>query len=192
MTEPAPASRNWLGRNSPSPWTRGERFKRALWLLVETLLFRPTPRTCHRWRVWLLSVFGAKIDEPSTVRVFPNARIHFPWKLELRRNCMVGPGVLIYNLDRVTIGAGANLSRNIHVCAGSHDFNRWSMPLVTAPIAIGDNVWIATDCFIGPGVTIGELCVVGARSVVVDDLPARKICVGHPCRPVKDRVEPAG
>jgi putative colanic acid biosynthesis acetyltransferase WcaF len=105
---------------------------------------------------------------------------------------MVGPRVIVYNLDRVTIGAGANLSRNIHVCAGSHDFDRWNMPLVTAPITIGDNVWIATDCFIGPGVNIGELSVVGARSVVVDDLPARKVCVGHPCRPVKDRVEPAG
>jgi putative colanic acid biosynthesis acetyltransferase WcaF len=142
--------------------------------------------------VWLLGVFGATIDEPSSVRVFPSARVYFPWKLELRRHCMVGPSVIVYNLDRVTIGAGANLSRNIHVCAGSHDFNRWNMPLVTGPITIGENVWIATDCFIGPGVNIGELSVVGARSVVVEDLPARKICVGHPCRPVKDRVEPAG
>ena len=192
MTERAPTPQNWLGRNSPPPWSVGERFKRAMWLFVETLLYRPSPRAFHAWRVSLLGLFGAAIEEPSTVRVFPSARVHFPWKLELRRNSMVGPGVLLYNLDRVTVGAGANLSRNIHVCAGSHDFNRWSMPLVTAPVEIGANVWIATDCFIGPGVTIGELCVVGARSVVVDDLPARKICVGNPCRPVKDRVEPAG
>jgi putative colanic acid biosynthesis acetyltransferase WcaF len=160
------ASNNWLGENSPAPWTRGERFKRALWLAVETLLYRPTPRGWHRWRVWLLGLFGTKIEVPATVRVFPSARIYFPWKLELRGHCMVGPRVVVYNLDRVTIGAGANLSRNIHVCAGSHDFNKWSMPLVTAPVAIGANVWIATDCFIGPGVTIGELSVVGERSVV--------------------------
>lgn len=184
------APQHWLGRNSPAPWTRGERFKRALWLIVETMLFRPTPRACHRWRVWLLGLFGAKVEEPSTVRVFPSARVYFPWKLDLRRHCMVGPCVRIYNLDRVTVGAGANLSRHIHVCAGSHDFNKWSMPLVAAPVSIGANVWIATDCFIGPGVTIGELSVVGARSVVVDDLPAVRICVGHPCRPVKDRAEP--
>ena len=190
MTEAAPIPRNWLGRNSPPPWSGRERFKRALWVVVETLLCRPTPRGWHRWRVWLLGMFGARIEAPSTVRVFPGARIHFPWKLELRRHCMLGPEVNIYNLDRVTVGAGSNLSRNIHVCAGSHDFNRWSMPLTTAPIAIGENVWIATDCFIGPGVTIGDLCVVGARSVVVDDLPPRKICVGNPCRPVKDRMEP--
>jgi putative colanic acid biosynthesis acetyltransferase WcaF len=39
-------------------------------------------------------------------------------------------------------------------------------------------------------VTVGELCVVGARSVVVRDLPPRKICVGQPCRPVRDRAAP--
>jgi len=192
MTEPAPAPKNWLGENSPPPWTRGERFRRALWLIVETVFFRLSPRGCFRWRAWLLARFGASIEQPATVRVSPSARIYFPWKLELKRHCMVGPGVILYNLDRVTIGAGANLSRNIHVCTGSHDFNRWAMPLITAPVAIGENVWIATDCFIGPGVSIGNLSVVGARSVVVDDLPAGKICVGHPCRPVKDRAEPAG
>ena len=192
MSEPTPAPANWLGKNSPPPWTRGERIRRAMWLIVEALFFRLSPRFCFRWRNWLLARFGARIEEPATVRVFPSARIYFPWKLELRRHSMVGPNVVLYNLDRVTIGAGANLSRNIHVCAGSHDFNRWDMPLVTAPVHIGENVWIATDCFIGPGVTIGNLSVVGARSVVVDDLPSGKICVGHPCRPVKDRSEPAG
>ena len=61
---------------------------------------------------------------------------------------------------------------------------------MTAPIVIGENVWLAADVFVGPGVTIGELAVVGARSVVVRDLPARKICVGNPCRAAKDRPEP--
>jgi putative colanic acid biosynthesis acetyltransferase WcaF len=39
-------------------------------------------------------------------------------------------------------------------------------------------------------VTVGALSVVGARSVVMKDLPAKKICFGHPCRPVRDRDEP--
>jgi putative colanic acid biosynthesis acetyltransferase WcaF len=64
------------------------------------------------------------------------------------------------------------------------------MPLVTAPIVIGDNAWLAADVFVGPGVTIGELSVVGARSVVVRDLPAHAVCVGQPCRPIRDRPSP--
>ena len=62
--------------------------------------------------------------------------------------------------------------------------------LVAKPITIGKNAWVAADVFVGPGVTIGELCVVGARSVVVRDLPPRMVCAGHPCRPLHERPEP--
>jgi putative colanic acid biosynthesis acetyltransferase WcaF len=65
------------------------------------------------------------------------------------------------------------------------------MPLVARPIIIGDNAWLGADVFVGPGVTVGELCVVGARSVVVKDLPPRMVCAGHPCRPIKERPEPS-
>jgi putative colanic acid biosynthesis acetyltransferase WcaF len=64
------------------------------------------------------------------------------------------------------------------------------MPLQAAPIHIGENVWVAADVYVGPGVTIGDFSVVGARSVVTGDLPAHMICLGHPCRPVKDRLDP--
>jgi putative colanic acid biosynthesis acetyltransferase WcaF len=64
------------------------------------------------------------------------------------------------------------------------------MPLITRPIVIGENAWLGADVFVGPGVTIGELCVVGARSVVVKDLPGRMVCAGNPCRPVKERIPP--
>jgi putative colanic acid biosynthesis acetyltransferase WcaF len=39
-------------------------------------------------------------------------------------------------------------------------------------------------------VTIGELAVIGARSVVVRDQPARMVCAGHPCRPLHPRPDP--
>jgi len=122
--------------------------------------------------------------------VFPTARVLFPWKLVLEPRSMVGPHVLLYNPAPITLLRGANVSQNCHLCSGTHDFRRWSMPLVAGPIAIGENTRLGADVFVGPGVTIGELCVVGARSVVVRDLPPRKICVGHPCRPIKDRPEP--
>jgi putative colanic acid biosynthesis acetyltransferase WcaF len=64
------------------------------------------------------------------------------------------------------------------------------MPLVAQPIVIGRNAWLGADVFVGPGVTVGELCVVGARSVVVNDLPARQVCVGSPCRAIRERSMP--
>lgn len=144
----------------------------------------------HRFRARLLRAFGATIPETKGVVVFPSVTVTFPANLSLEPHAMIGPNVTLYNLAPITVRRGANISQNCHLCAGTHDFSRWSMPLVTRPIDIGENAWLAADVFVGPGVTVGALCVVGARSVVVRDLPAAKICVGNPCRPVKERPSP--
>lgn len=180
----------YLGQGCVTPWPRREVLARWLWAFVQATVFRWSPRPLHGFRARLLVLFGADIREPGKVVVFPTAKITFPWKLSLAPRAMIGRGVIVYNLGRVTLERGANVSQNCHLCAGTHDFNRWDMPLVTAPIVIGENAWIAADVFVGPGVTVGELCVVGARSVVVRSLPPRMICVGHPCRPIKERAEP--
>lgn len=181
----------FLGQNSQTPYTRSENMNRLLWALVEATLFRWSPRPWHAFRARLLRIFGAQIPQPGEVVVFPSARITFPSNLSLASRSMIGPGVRIYNLAMVTLQRGANVSQFCHICAGTHDYTKWGMPLVATPISIGENAWIAADVFVGPGVSIGELCVVGARSVVVRDLPRGKVCVGNPCRPVKDRVPPS-
>lgn len=186
MSDPAP----YLGRNCVTPYPRGEVLRRWLWLFVQSTLFRWSPRPFHAWRAWLLRLFGADIPAPGQVVVFPTARVMFPWLLHLAPRSMVGPHVNLYNLAPVTLRFGANLSQHCHLCAGTHDFTRWEMPLVTKPIEIGPNAWLGADVFVGPGVTVGELCVVGARSVVVKDLPPRTICAGSPCRVLKPRPEP--
>ena len=164
---------------------------RWIWLFVQSTLFRWSPRPFHSFRAYLLRCFGATITAPGKVVIFPTAKVTFPWKLALEPRAMIGPNVVVYNLASITLHRGATVSQNCHLCAGTHNFMRWSMPLVAKPIVIGANVWLGADVFVGPGVAIGELSVVGARSVVVHDLPPRKICVGHPCRPIKDRPEPS-
>ena len=147
-----------------------------------------SPRPFHGFRAALLRLFGADITGP--VVIFPTARVMFPRNLSMAPRSMVGPYVNLYNLAPIRLEYGANLSQHCHLCAGTHDYTRWSMPLVTGPITVGRNAWLAADVFVGPGVTIGELCVVGARSVVMKDLPAHKVCAGSPCRPIKDRPAP--
>lgn len=181
----------YLGQGCVTPDPRGEVLLRLFWGVVQATLFRWSPRPWHAFRARLLRLFGADIPAPAQVVVFPTVRVMYPWRLRLEPRAMIGRHVIVYNLGPITLRRGATISQHCHLCAGTHDFTRWSMPLVTAPIVIGENAWLGADVFVGPGVTVGELCVVGARAVVVRDLPARKICVGHPCRPVKDRPEPA-
>ena len=180
----------YLGQNCVTPYPRREILRRWLWALVQATIFRWSPRPMHGFRTRLLRLFGANISEPSHVVVFPTAKVSYPWRLTLAPRSMVGPHVTLYNLGPITLQRGANLSQNCHLCAGTHDYNRWSMPLVTAPIIIGENAWLGADVFVGPGVTVGELCVVGARSVVVKNLPPRTVCAGSPCRPFKPRAVP--
>jgi putative colanic acid biosynthesis acetyltransferase WcaF len=181
----------YLGQGAVTPYPRREVLLRWIWAMVQATFFRWSPRPLHGFRAWLLRLFGATIPRPGQVVVFPTARIMFPWKLTLAPRSMLGPNVEVYNLARVSLARGANVSRHVYLCAGTHDYGRWSMPLVTAPILIGENAWIAADVYVGPGVTIGDLSIVGARSVVTGDLPPRMICMGHPCRPVKERPDPA-
>jgi putative colanic acid biosynthesis acetyltransferase WcaF len=184
----APSSH--LGQGNVNPYTRGEHLRRLAWSLVQATLFRCSPRPLHRWRLGLLRTFGAHISDPTGIKVYPTAEIIFPWKLTLEPHAVIGPHVRVYNLAPVTLRRGATLSQHTHLCAGTHDFLRWAMPLVVAPIIVEENAWLGADVFVGPGVTIGELTVVGARSVVVKDLPTRTVCAGNPCRPLRPRSEP--
>ncbi len=184
------ASTPHLGQGNLNPYTRAEHLRRLTWAMVQRTLFRWSPRPCHRWRVALLRAFGAQVPDSTGIKIYPTVDVSFPWKLTLESETLVGPHVRLYNLAPVTLRRGATLSQYTHLCAGTHDFMRWSMPLVVAPIVIGDNAWLGADVFVGPGITIGELAVVGARSVVVRDLPSRMVCAGNPCRPLRERQEP--
>jgi acetyltransferase-like isoleucine patch superfamily enzyme len=53
------------------------------------------------------------------------------------------------------------------------------------PVHIGRNVWIGFDACVLPGVTIGEGAVVGARSVVVEDVPPYTVAAGNPARVIR-------
>jgi acetyltransferase-like isoleucine patch superfamily enzyme len=58
------------------------------------------------------------------------------------------------------------------------------------PIRIERNVWIGFDSVVLPGVTIGEGSVVGARSVVIEDVPAYTVVAGNPGRVIRQLEKP--
>lgn len=62
----------------------------------------------------------------------------------------------------------------------------WFCKTRTAPVIIGDTVWIGGGAIILPGVTIGNNVVIGAGSVVTKDIPDNVIAVGNPCRVIKE------
>lgn len=154
---------------------------RVLWGLTWLLLFRPSPRPAHAWRCLLLMLFGAKLGR--RVHPYPSAKIWAPWNLVMGDDSCLSDHVDCYCVARILIGARTTISQYSFLCSASHDYRRRDLPLVVAPIVIGDDVWITADVFVAPGVTIADGVVVTARSSVFHDLPPWTVAGGCPAHP---------
>lgn len=157
-----------------------------LWMIVQGSLFAWSPQFLYGWRRFLLRLFGADIGEKVIVR--QSARITYPWKLKIGDFTWIGDNVVLYTWGDISIGHDTVISQNSYLCAAGHNFTTPSFDTFQKPITIGSQVWIATDVFVAPGVTIGDAAVIGARSTVLSDLPEAMICYGNPAKPIKPRV----
>ncbi|MEW6585781.1 MAG: putative colanic acid biosynthesis acetyltransferase [Nitrospirota bacterium] len=166
-------------------YTKAEMLRRILWGLVQPL-FRFSPRVFFSYRRLLLRLFGAKIGQE--VHIYNSAIIYVPWNLEIGDWSAIGEHAYIYNLGRVSIGEKVTISHRAHLCAGTHDYGKVDLPLLKPSIQIGNQSWICADAFIGPGVTVGEGAIVGARAVVLKDIDPWTVVAGNPAEPIKKRV----
>jgi putative colanic acid biosynthesis acetyltransferase WcaF len=140
------------------------RFARGVWGIVWLLLFRPSPRPLHAWRRLLLRLFGARLGRH--VNVYPGAKVWAPWALRVGNRVGIADGVTLYNMALLTIGDNCVISQGAHLCGGTHDVDSANFQLLAKPITLGNNVWICAEAFVGPGVTIADGCVLGARAVL--------------------------
>lgn len=161
-----------------------ERLGRALWRVCRPL-FAWSPAPLHGWRRGLLRAFGARIGRG--VAIYPSVEITQPWRLEIGDESAVGPGVVLYSLAEIRLGARVTVSQRAHLCAASRDHRRRDFRLERRPIRIGDDAWIAAEAFVGPGVSVGRGAVVAARAVAVRDVEAWVVVAGNPARPVSRR-----
>lgn len=161
------------------------RLSRLVWNFVYMLLFKYSPRPLHSWRSFLLRAFGGKIGRG--VHIYPKVKIWAPWNLIIHDEVGVADGVDLYSQGIITLGYRAIISQRAYLCTGTHDYTLKGHPLYTRPINIGPMVWVAAESFIGPGVTIGEGAIVGARAVVFKDVAPWEVVGGNPAKFIKNR-----
>ena len=87
--------------------------------------------------------------------------------------------------DDVMFAANVNLTDGFHGFENADEPYKYQRISRIAPIVIKRGCWIGQNTVILPGVTIGELSIIGANSVVTRDIPARCIAVGAPARVIK-------
>jgi acetyltransferase-like isoleucine patch superfamily enzyme/glycosyltransferase involved in cell wall biosynthesis len=168
-----------------SPWTFSQKAARVAWGSVQGTVFRLSPHNAYGWRAFLLKLFGARLGKG--VRVRRTVQIEIPWNLTIGDYSVVGDWAILYCLGPVTIGRFVTISQYAHLCAGTHETHTRRMELLRPPITIGDDVWVAADAFVGPGVTIGDRAILGARASAFKDIPADMVAVGNPAVPIKSR-----
>jgi len=186
MTEPLKSIDHLQSSQFVSPWPVSERLRRVLWEFCWFIFCGWTPKPANRWRLFWLGVFDAKIE--GTPFVHQRARIAVPWNLTLHDRSCLGDRANAYSLGQIEIGARAVVAQEAYLNTGSHDFSRPSMPLVVAKITIGEDAFVGARAFIMPGIKIGARAIVGACSVVTEDVPENVVAVGNPCRILRPRT----
>jgi putative colanic acid biosynthesis acetyltransferase WcaF len=167
-------------------FSRANRLYRLVWGIAWLVLAAWTPPPLHRWRCFVLRLFGARVGHE--VRLYGSARIWSPANLVLEDHAAIGPGAIVYSMGTIVIGNYAVISQGAHLCAGTHDVGDVHFQLLARPIHIGSRAWIAAEAFVGPGVTIGEGAVLGARGCAMRDLQPWTIYSGNPAQIIRSRV----
>lgn len=167
--------------------SRREKAMRALWQVVYAFFFATARGPLFKgWRRSLLRAFGAEIG--TGCRIEATCRVWLPKNLRMGDYSCLAGGVDCYNVASITIGNYSTVSQRSFLCTASHATDTLALPLIFAPIIIGDHAWICAEAFVGPGVKVGEGAVLGARGVATSDLGPWSIHAGIPARRISERV----
>lgn len=185
MSDPTESLRlDFRGNRAARKYSRSEQMWRVAWIFG-CWLVRLSPRPCFAFRRAVLRLFGATVG--AHVHVYPTTHLYLPWNVEIGDWSALGENVLVYSLGKVRIGSHVTVSYRSHLCAGTHDFSDPALPLIKPPISLEDGVWIGTEAFIGPGVTVQAGAIIGARAVVVKSVEPMLIVAGNPARVIGRR-----
>jgi acetyltransferase-like isoleucine patch superfamily enzyme len=140
---------------------------------------------------------GRKIAIGAGVLIYPDASLSVErgaWdvdgpRLTLADGVVLQSNVTITCAERIelapsaAIGANSLISDNDHTIDGTAE-SILGNPIVSTPIRIGRGVWVGHNCSIVRGASIGDFSVIGANSVVRNEIPPYSIAVGAPARVV--------
>lgn len=168
-----------------------EKLVQRLWEVIRVVLCYPTPFFMRRWRRFVTSIFANIYKRRANIHILAslarNCRVDYPWNVSIGEQSSIGNRAWVYALDKIVIGKNVCIGEDVRLLTGSHDVTSPHFDLVTKPIMIGDNVWVATMAIVLPGITIGEGAIVAAGAVVTKDVLPWTVVGGNPAKFIKER-----
>lgn len=136
-------------------------------------------------RMILYRVSGVTIGSNSVINM--GARLYDPEHISIGDDCVIGEKITLDGRDSLKIGNHVDIASEVMIYNSEHDINDPAFVATSAPVTIGDYVFVGPRAIILPGVTIGNGAVVGAGAVVTKDVPAGAIVGGVPAKVIGER-----
>lgn len=175
-----------LSKYSNSWYNPGSSTKRAIWYVINILIFKSSIPTPNSFKTLLLKMFGAKVGRGAIIK--PSVNIKYPWFLSIGDNVWIGENVWIDNLTDIKIGNNVCISQGAFLLTGNHNYKKVTFDLMTQSIEVEDGAWIGAKAVICPGVTLGTHSVISVGSVVSKNTDPYGIYSGVPSVLVGTRV----
>lgn len=121
--------------------------------------------------------------EPPFYANFGGKHVHFGKNVYANFHLTLVDDTHIYIGDYTMIGPNVTIATAGHPILPSLREQAYQYNM---PVHIGKNCWIGAGAIILPGITIGDNSVIGAGSVVTKDIPCNVVCVGNPCRIMRE------
>lgn len=124
---------------------------------------------------------------PTKAWIEPPFYFCYGYNIELGENTYINFNCNFIDDGKITVGRNVLFAPAVTIATVGHPLNPDMREyMYTAPVNIGNNVWIGAGAVICPGVTIGSGSVIGAGSVVTSDIPENCIAVGNPCKVLRE------
>ena len=152
------------------------------------------PHAAGEWlRARCLPMFLKSLGSETIIQ--HGFRVATPEMVSIGSHCNFGQGVFITGGGGVTIGDWVGLGPDVKIWSVNHRYEDYTRPWLLQgsskqPVVIEDDVWLAANVFVMPGVTIGRGAIVAAGSVVNKSVPSFAIFAGNPGRVVGWRKPP--
>lgn len=128
----------------------------------------------------------------ETPFVEPNFRCEFGRNISVGDHFYANYDCVMLDGAPITIGSHVLFGPKVGLYTSNHLFDpveRRTGGCIAKSITIGNDVWLAANVTVLPGVTIGSNVIIGAGSVVTKDIPDNVIAVGNPCRVLRQITE---
>jgi maltose O-acetyltransferase len=139
----------------------------------------------HYFRRFVFRLGGVEIGKGSAFHA--GIRFYNAHNIKIGSDSIIGEGTVLDGRDKLTIGDHADIASEVMIYNSQHDINDPDFKAVSAPVEIGDYVFIGPRAIILPGVKIGRGAVVAAGAVVTKDVPEFIIVGGVPAKEIGER-----